>query len=1036
MAARSRSRRRLWLVAIVLLMIGLAVAYARGVLWAPSGSGVVLVVPRDGDALTERLSASTAAYLGTIAGAPVEPLRVDPAELGGLPGLEALAEEHRAGLVVVLEAERFAPQRVDGPRLEALGPGGFVLETVDVGGWSSPLGDDEAGATIVLTAGGGRLSRQYAVYELLRRLGARFFHPEQEYVPTQAAADLRALARRPTARHREGQRDYVPDFAHRSWSFHSPHPLEHLEAFSDPAHPIDEAVHVNEWIVKNLGDSFRGLGRGTASAEDRARRGQELEALRDLLGFPRGTGISLHNLQQGASAEIDPSAATPVREQIEALVASRLESTPDARSFGIHFGVTEFNTTPDTQTVRWIDWAGQAALRLRPDLRVMINNHITGGQPSPNFDDLGCSNGTNDQGRADYYDLAFHTDPRLGVQVHTVMFYPLEGPALVYNQRSFAHKRCLMERASAQGRPLQWFPEGSWWLSFDNPIPVYLPLYVWTRARDVELLRPLLASRGGGTLDGHRMFNSGHEWGYWQQDYAVGMMAWNADVTVAQALGEMLEPLCEPAAWREGCAARREALAVLQEVIEHQRALFLAREDFRGRPGGLYAYFAGEDDADAIAADSGFEFRPVRVPFAEVLEWDAEAIEQFRGTDLAALHEAAEAYGGWTARLVAVEGEVPAAGRPWLSEIRDGVEIDGLRARQTALLYQTVIELREAQLAEAPEPVDAVRETWARALETLVLAQRVIQHREAAYRYPPAQTHGGGLTEGTAVDNGTPYPYRVHTKTHLLTYWTNRHNQVAQVLAGGSDVDPLGLRLHEAIDRSGTPVTVRWPALGNLGGAISIGGLLVEPPTEEVDLGDAPGYWEVSGQITSDGPPLTARGGVARSDVLATTPAGGMTLLEPDDPSASGVLGSVLPALRWAWLEQPAALVFAPDDDGDGSVDHERLVYAQVTEGDAAGFITARVTFELPVALSSGGDPLSITVSEATFAGRVEGGALVDPVVLEAQLSIDDIVAAAIELAGFDEVGTLELLGGIWGFDPANPPETAPMLAELHPEGD
>ena len=74
---------------------------------------------------------------------------------------------------------------------------------------------------------------------------------------------------------------------------------------------------------------------------------------------------------------------------------------------------------------------------------------------------------------------------------------------------------------------------------------------------------------------------------------------------------------------------------MLQEVIEHQRELFLQREDWQGRPGGLYAYFAGEDDGDVLAASSGLEFRPVRVAFGEVMRWDADALAHFRATDLA-----------------------------------------------------------------------------------------------------------------------------------------------------------------------------------------------------------------------------------------------------------------------------------------------------------------------------------------------------------------------------------------------------------------
>ncbi|MCA9708919.1 MAG: hypothetical protein KDK70_23945 [Myxococcales bacterium] len=254
---------------------------------APPEPGVLLVLPADADPLTERLAEATAGYLSTVSGQPVAPTRLG-AEAAGLDALEGLAQEHRAGLVVVLEADRLAPEAIDAARIEALGPDGFVLDTVDVGAFDNRLGD--RGATVVLTAGGGRLPRQYAAYELLRRLGVRFFHPEQEHVPQPPRADLRALARRPTLLHRGGP-DYRPDFAWRSWSFHSAHPLEHLEAFSDPAHPIDEAVHVDDWVVKGFGNRFRGAGRGVVSEQAQAVRAQQLDELRELLGFPRGTGI-------------------------------------------------------------------------------------------------------------------------------------------------------------------------------------------------------------------------------------------------------------------------------------------------------------------------------------------------------------------------------------------------------------------------------------------------------------------------------------------------------------------------------------------------------------------------------------------------------------------------------------------------------------------------------------------------------------------------------------------------------------------------
>ncbi|MCX4244148.1 hypothetical protein [Paraliomyxa miuraensis] len=1008
-----------WLLAGVAALVG-AGLWAFTARPAPDGPGVLLVVPAQADPLTERLADSTATYLGTISGQPVTSLRVGD-EIDTLEELQTIAAEHHAGLVVVLEADRLAADRVDADRMAALGEHGFVLETVDAGDWRNALGD-EPGATFVLTAGPGRLPRQYAAYELLRRLGTRFFHPEQEYVPVHAPADLRDLARRPTALHREGG-DYTPDFASRSFSFHASHPLEHLEAFAHSDHPIDEAVHVNDWIVKNFGDRFRDAGRG-AEPE----RSAELHELRQLLGFPHGVGISLHNLQQGHSADIDEHSGIPVRQQLETLVAKKLEESPDAHWFGIHFGATEFTTTPDEETVQWINWAGQAALRLRPELDVSVNVHITGRQPSPHFDDLGCPNGTNDDGRIDYYDLVFHTDPRLRAGVHTVMFYPLEGPARVYAQQSFAHKLCLMQKASAQGRPLTWFPEGSWWLSFDNPIPVYLPLYMWTRARDLELLRPLLRSRGGGTLDTHRMFDSGHEWGYWQQDYAVALMTWNVDVTLPQVLGEIFDPLCEPAAWREGCAARSEAIAVLQEVMEHQRELLLRREDFQGRPGGIYAYFAGEDHGDRIAAESGMEFRPVRVAFSEVMRWDQAAIDHFRRTDLLALQQAATAYDGWRQRLSAIGPQVPEPGRPWLDEVIDGVEIDGLRASQAAHLYDAVLSLRETKLA-GTDAAAATTGPWRAARDDRARAQTVIRRREASYRYPPEQTHGGGLTPDTAVANGTTYPYRVHTKTHLLTYWNNRHDEVKAILEGA---DEPGLRLSEAIDAPGSALSVQWPQPSGEGDAVTIGPHAADPSTTSVALGTTAGLFEVRGTLTLEGKPVSVVGAVVRSAIQATTPKGGLTLRSPDDRSARKVLGTLVPSIRWAWVDEPAALVLAPDPDADGSVSFDRLVKAPIASRDAEAFVTEPVTLTLPVALGSGGTRISITLTEVVLRGRLQGDRLVDPLAIEGRISIPDLVHAAIVLAGFDEPGTHRLLAGIWGFDANDPPATAPIEAELH----
>lgn len=1022
----ARGRRRALIVTLPLLaaVVGCHDAPAPPLTGAP----VLLVAPATADETTERTLTTVSGYLETLSGAAPQVARLEGTGLDAIVDASARAG---AAVAIVLEAETLAPERFDAARLAALGDDGFALDVADEGAHRNVLGD--TGTTVVLAAATSRLTRQYAAYEVLRRLGVRFYHPEDEYVPKVPDAQLRERVATPTAVHREGA-DYVGDFYWRTWSFHLPHPLEQLEAFSDGDFPIDEAVHVNDWIVKNRGNRFRGPGRGVASQESYDRRAAELEDLRRLLGFSRGAGIGLHNIQQGVKPDIDPSSPIPVQQQIEDRVTQLLTDAPDARYFGIHFGPTELTVTPDEETVQWLNWAGQKALALRPDIEVEINNHITGSQPSPHFDDLGCPNGTNDDGRIDYYDLAFHTDPRIGVTVHTVMFYPLEGPAEVYGQRSFAHKLCLIDQAQAERRTINWFPEGAWWLSFDNPVPVYLPLYMWTRWRDADLLSPYLP-RSGGTMRGHRMFNSGQEWGYWQQDYAGGLYGFNADVTPEQVLGELFDPLCAPDVWPQSCAARDEASAVLEELIDHQRALFLEAADWEGRPGGIYAYFAGEDDADVIAEITGIAFRPVRVGFDKILNWSADDIALLRATDLAALTDSADAHAEWLARLEAIQSTVPEAGAPWLAEVIDGVAINELRARQAVALYEAMLVYREAVLggADATAAAAAAEPTWQSAQKILADAEAVIRRREQAYRYPAAQEYGGGLTPETAVANGTTYGYRVHTMTHLLSYWHNRNDEVRALLDGGAVGEQATIDIREAIAAPATDITLVWGDVVGADSVVQIGDLgTVDPSVTTFDLGANEGFFAVTGTVSVGGAQLPVSGGLVRATRIGDSAAGAIDVSEPADPTARSMIAGVFPAIRWAFVDAVGGprLAFANDPEEDGSVGFDELMATPATF-DGTNFTAEPVDFAVPIAVSAGGQQLVVRLTDAVFSGGVDGAGFTGPIHLDAQMSVPDFVVALEELGGFDEDGALALLGMLLGIDPAAPPPTVPVVADI-----
>lgn len=990
---------------------------------------VLVVASNAADALRDRLLDTLSSYLDRLTGLPVAVHRMPPPASSA--DLDDVVAQAGAGLAFVLDAELLAPDRVPSDEIAALPEGGYRIVAYDATGFANRLADDDDGATVVLLAGPSRLARQYAVYEALRRLGARFYHPEEEFLPLLPAAQLRERAKTATVIAR-GADDYVPDFRFRGFTFHGAHPLESLESFSDGSFPIDNAENTIDWIVKNRGETFRGAGRGVSSPENRARRVAELEDLRVLLGMTRGTGITLHNVQQGGRPQIDPSSPIPVQEQIETLVEDTLANATDATQFGIHFGPTEVSVTPDQETVQWINWAGQKALELRPDLPVIINDHTSGSQPVDHFDDLGCPPGTNSRGVCDYYDLAFHTDPRIGVSVHTVMLPPLRGPAFVYNQVTFAHKLCLMQRASAEGRPLEWFPESSWWLSYDNPVPVYLPLYIAARHRDIELVTPLLENRGG-TLRRHKEFNSGHEWGYWQQDYAVGMWHWNVDVSLDDVLGEIADPLCDPTVWPSSCTARDELIAVLGEVMDHQWAMFLDDVDYAGRPGGRYTYFSGEDPAEELSARAGFIFHPQPPTFGEVAAWSEEEADHFRATDLAALRDAAAAYAGWGERLRAVEPAVPAAGVHWLAEVVDGVEINQLRADHVATLFEAMLALAAAQRSGADDPAAAAQPLIERAAALMARAEEVIRRREAAYRYPAEQVYGGGLTPETAVPNGTTYEYRVHTKTHLMTYWTIRQQRAEDVVAGDME-DPNQVLLTPVFAAPGNPLDIHWPEIPGVSGNLGLGDGTVVDPSVPQHTYDGAGVFPISGTIEIDSTPINVTGAVARTTLRAMAPLGALTLSEPSDPVAVEFIRGVSPAFYFAAAGD--ALAVATDVTGDERFQFYDAVATSLSgEGGTIASEPIDVRMQLVGLVGGDGTPRFIGLGDVRFEGTLDDGGFGDTLTVTGTISVQDIVDLLVELVGFDEQGALAFLANVYGVAVEELPADAPFTATLALEG-
>ncbi len=76
-----------------------------------------------------------------------------------------------------------------------------------------------------------------------------------------------------------------------------------------------------------------------------------------------------------------------------------------------------------------------------------------------------------------------------------------------------------MMKRDKLSRETWYWPESSYWVTFDTSVPLFLMPYLKSRHDDIMTI-----SEEG--IDGHVTFTSGWEWGYWVIDYSIANWSW------------------------------------------------------------------------------------------------------------------------------------------------------------------------------------------------------------------------------------------------------------------------------------------------------------------------------------------------------------------------------------------------------------------------------------------------------------------------------------------------------------------------------
>lgn len=231
-------------------------------------------------------------------------------------------------------------------------------------------------------------------------------------------------------------------------------------------------------------------------------------------------------------------------------------------------------------------------------------------------------------------------------------------------------------------------------------------------------------------------------------------------------------------------------------------------------------------------------------------------------------------------------------------------------------------------------------------------------------------------------------------------------------------VDPnLRVVLSPVFARPVVPLDVSWPPSAPDVPALDLGDGTVLGPRTTSHTYAAPGIYAVHDMLSG------RAGAVARTDALAVTPTGRFLLVFPDNPLAQTILPGVIPGFYWALAA--GQLAIGTDPTNRAQLDFANVVVSAVSGSD--GLVSAEpVELEVELAdLAGGPSGQFVRLRNARLTTTLAAGTFAAPIDVTADIVVEDVVAVLVKLAGFDRPAALGFVAGLFGFEPANPPETA-----------
>jgi len=563
-----------------------------------------------------------------------------------------------------------------------------------------------------------------ALYALLQeKLAIRFIHPRQTLFPEYRSWPLA------TAFTFAG----APRFPSRGFHIHTLHPVELEEPLMNPSLPggFDEVREYIDWLVRNGQNTvqfflLRGIDRDAW-----IRHADRIVRYAHQRGVRCGVEISLSMLQQQAFQAVAllrpyPSYCRQVDATLAWLFQVRWDFVSLEPAMGEHLPVLG-NLFPDVQRHLEREVAQRYAARL------MFATHVI----------------TSGQGKRVRRPL----EPSSGILIHTVMCYSVSEPdAPVYGN---INQRFMLDaaREEVSRRETWYWPESSYWVGFDSPVPLLLFPYLDVRWSDMNQMARLGVS-------GHLTFSSGWEWGYWLMDWSIARWSWRytnnnkgyGDAPLAP-LDSILPDHRLHLLWDKALRLQNRYLKE-RGLIRYLAALAPFSElphpfdrPFQPDPGFRYSWLqndASPAEAQAILAGPVADMERYSIAMSAVADGiDTRLAQMAHGHLAGQLHTA--------------------------QELGIALRMTSLRARHRALTVRALVAQRRGEGSAPGRAEHFLAQAAAIRGEALALVAR----QESGYRYPLER-----IARRSA--NLTAYPFGYLYPVSRLLFWEREEEQVRQ----------------------------------------------------------------------------------------------------------------------------------------------------------------------------------------------------------------------------------------------------------------